>query len=346
MSLNTCLKDYFTLDGCSGATLGNSGFYLNRLLEGLEFKMLDYIADEQQSDFNCVWSDIQDRAIEMFGHDVRQELNKRFRLKGIKQSVNNERNIDTTTTTTASVQQRGFVLEQYTSGASLVDSNLQQFYVQTIALYGSTYTGDVAYTIYNLDTADVLKTGTIASVANTWVSVDIYEYYDCGRIFVSYDATNVDSVLQSTSDLENAVNTAGFGDGLMLNGATSAPGTPTTITKGNDAFGLTATWSVVCKWDNLVCQNIANFKMALAYCIGSEICNQRMYTSRLNEYTVFDRDTSAGLKQLYLTKYKGGILDDIKYDGLLTQSIEGINLNKHDGCIECNADINFTDALL
>lgn len=346
MSLNSCLKGYFTLDGCDGSAVGNSGFYLNRLLEGLEFKMLDFIADEQQSNFAGVWSDVQDRAIEMFGHDVRQELAKRYRLKSIAQSVDNQRNIDTSTTTTASAQLRGFILEQddiNDSTDTLSNSNMSQFYIQTIALYGSNYSGNVTYYIYDLDTGDTLKTGTIVSVANTWVSIDIYEYYDVKRVFVCYDATNVNSVSQSSVNLENALNCQYLG--VELNGATASTGTPTTVTEGNDMFGLTAVWNVACKWDNLICQNLDNFKMAFAYCLGIEICNQRMYTSRLNEFTIFDREQSAGLKQLYLVKYKGGILDDIEYQGLLTQSIQGVNINKHDACIECDADIMFAESL-
>lgn len=344
MSLNTCLKGYFTLDGCTSPTLGNSGFYLNRLLEGLEFKMLDYIANEQQSDFNGVWSDVQDRAIEMLSHDINQEFNKRYKLKTIRQSVDNERDIDTTSTTAGSAQQRGFILERNQSGDDYVNSNLTQFYVQTIALYGSNYNGAVTYTIYDLDTGNTLKTGSITSVANTWVNVDIYEYFDARRIFVSYDATNLNSVAMSSTDLENALNCESLG--VELNGATSDPSTPTVLTEGDDMFGMTAVWNLSCKWDNLVCQNKDNFKMAFAYLLGAEICNERMYTSRLNEYTIFDRDHSAGLKQLYMVKYKGGMLDDIEYDGFLEQSIKGINIDKHDACIECDSDVKFADALL
>jgi hypothetical protein len=354
--INACLKDYWKLEGCSGSTVGNSGYYLNRFLEGLNLEMLDFISSEQQSNFAGTYSDCQDRAIEIFKHDVRQELAKRYRLKSIKQSVDNERNIDTSTTTTASAQWRGFMLEQNTSTSKLTNSNLSQFYVQTIALYGSNYSGAVTYNIYNIDTGAVLSTGTITSVANQWNSVDIYEYFDAKRIFIAYDATNLNSVEQDIADLENAVQNPEFdgvdycfddyGYNVRMNGAVAENATPTTITKGNDAFGLSAVWNLTCTFDNLVCQNIDNFRNALAYCIGIEICNERQFTNRLNEYTVFDRDQSMELKKLYMVKYKGGFIDDIEYQGLLTQSIEGVNMDKHDACLECDADVNFTDALL
>ena len=128
------LKNYFALDGCTASTLGNSGYYLNRLIEGLEFKMLDYISNEQQQNFNGVWDDVQNRAIEMFKHDVRQEFNKRFRLKGLKQSVDNGKKIDVSITTAKAPQYRGFTLEMNQDDNTLVSSNLQQFYIQTISI--------------------------------------------------------------------------------------------------------------------------------------------------------------------------------------------------------------------
>lgn len=360
MSLNTCLKGYFTLEGCDTSTLGNSGYYLNRLLEGLEFKMLDQIANEQQSTFAGVWSDLQDRAIEMFSHDLNQQMNERFRLKGIKQSVDmGLDSLDDASAISGASKLRGFKLEQNSATDTLTDSNLAQFYIQTIKFYAGSTEDDITFNVWDLDRNRILGTYTKTSItANQWHTLDVYAHFDAKRIAVLYDATSRDTYSFDISKIRQAVQNPqvsdnfyfdefnDYGCGVDIRGYQSQGSATNQVELGNETYGVSAEWSLVCKWDNLVCQNKDHFKMALAYCLGVEICNQRLYTSRLNEFTIFDRETSAGLKQLYLTKYKGGILDEIQYDGLLPVAVRGMNIDKHDGCIECNSNMNFTDALL
>ena len=63
MSLTTCLTDYIGISGCTPTTVPDSGIYLDRFLQGIELKMIDQIATEQQSDWTGVWADVQQRAI-------------------------------------------------------------------------------------------------------------------------------------------------------------------------------------------------------------------------------------------------------------------------------------------
>jgi hypothetical protein len=357
MSLTTCLTDYIGISGCTPTTTPDSGIYLDRFLQGVELKMIDQIATEQQADWTGVWADVQSRAIKQFEADVRQAFNERYRIKSISQSVDIQKVIDTTSTTTASAQQRGFALQMNTSDGSYVGSNMSEIYIQDLYLY-SDYVGSVTLTIYDLDDGSTLKTKT-QTMASGWNTIRILESYPSRNIFVSYDATNINSVSQDITKLKTAVNFDQNNDdfglyydygviccGVQISGATSEPSTPTTLTKGNDVFGLSGTFGLVCKWDTLVCNNLKTFETAFAYCLGIELMNERLYSSRLNEFTMFDREQSAELKQLYLVKYRGGILDDITYDGLLTQSVLGVNMDKHDCCIECDSDLTFAEARL
>ena len=72
--------------------------------------MIDKLADEQQVDFNGVWDDVQERAVRRLKTDVNAEFKKRYKLKNITQSIDLERDIDTTSTTAAGAFYRGFTL--------------------------------------------------------------------------------------------------------------------------------------------------------------------------------------------------------------------------------------------
>ncbi len=102
----------------------------------------------------------------------------------------------------------------------------------------------------------------------------------------------------------------------------------------------------MCSFDALVCNNLSAFETAFWYLLGSELMYERQFTDRLNEYTAFDRNKAKELNQLFNAIYRGGEVDGIKFDGELNIAIGGINLNQYDHCLECNAPVKFSDAIL
>jgi hypothetical protein len=333
MSLN-CLKDHIGIQGCAGST-PPSGIYINQL-PGVDLKGIDKLADDQQVNFQGVWDDVQERAVRKFRNDVVAEFNKRFKLKTVMQSVDIQRKIDTSSTTSAATEYRGFVLELNREDENYVASNLQNIYLQTLYLYLPDAVNSTIK-VYDLDTETELKTSALTGTFG-WNTISVLVNYDYRRLYVCYDSTSVNSIEQDITLLKDAVLFNGsyktdFGN-IEIRGASSTIADKFNITYGNDTFGLTGIFSVVCTFDNLICNNISTFETALLYCLGTELMFEKMYSNRLNEYTLLNKEKAKEMMQHFYDEYKAE----------LQTAINGINLNLNDFCLECNAPIRHVDA--
>ena len=355
MSLD-CLKDYIGVQGCA-VTTPDSGVFINQL-PGIELEMIDSLADEQQVDFNGVWDDVQERAVRRLKTDVNAEFKKRYKLKNITESINMARIIDTTSTTVGAAQYRGVALTLNRSDENFAYSNLQTFYIPDISLY---FTSLNATTIKVFD----LRTGTelytkavVAPAATGWTTIQINETFTSRELFIAYDATNLDSVLQDLTKLKNAVNRSqggctyyccgGGNANAELRGATSnisALVTESDLTTGDNSFGLSVKWSVVCSFDTFVCQNKEPFLRSLWLLLGIELSRERRFTSRLNEFTAFDNNTAQELMKMFEIEYRGGVIDDIQYEGELFMAIDALNVHNSDYCIECNSEVRVLEMI-
>jgi hypothetical protein len=337
-----CLIDYIGLQDCYGST-SLSGMYINQL-PGVELKMIDYIADEEQINYVGVWDDVQKRAKERFRNDVIGEFSKRYRIKTIYSSIDLEKIVDLTTTTAANTQYRGFTIELNPENDDYVKTNLQVIYIQTLFLYLQA-PANTTIDFYDLDTNQLLLTKNVTGAAG-WNTINVFTSFDTKRLYVGYDATTINSVKKDISKINNLDfidneyiywDGCGCNNAYMFNGAQSSLIDPYTITQGIDSFGLSGIWSVKCQYDNIVCNNLEAFKSAWLYCLGAELMKERIYSSRLNEFTVFDRNRAKELLKLFEVMYRGGVVDEIRYDGELTNTIESINLSSVDCCLECIA---------
>lgn len=356
MSLN-CLKDHIGVQGCT-ATTPNSGIFVNQL-PGIELKMLDKIADEQQADFNGVWDDIQERAVRRLKSDTNTFFeNKSYKLKTAVQDFWMGHLIDAASQTATGTDYRGIQLELNEADDDFVPSNLQAIAIQSVDLY-FTSTDPTTIVVYDLDTGEQLFTQAVAAPASTgWTTINIYQVFTARRIFIAYDATSLASVLMDTTDMENAVLDESCGCnkvhysahylcddcGATLQGASATIAAPTTITEGDNAFGLAVRWRVECSFDRWICDNRELFTTALWYLLGAETTFERIYTDRLNGFTSFDKAKAQELNALYEAKYRGGTVNEIEHRGELPMVLEGINLNQSDCCLMCSADVMVVDA--
>jgi hypothetical protein len=342
-----CLIDYIGLQDCEGVT-SLSGMYINQL-PGVELKMLDKIADESQLNYLGVWDDIQKRAKERFRSDLIAEFGKRYRIKTIFNSVDMEKIVDTTVTTAADTQYRGFTIELNLEGQDYVKTNLQVIYVQTLFLYlpGA---GNTSIKFYDLDTGLLLLTKSVTG-AQGWNTVNVFTSFDTKRLFVGYDSTAINSVKKDISKIDNL----DFADGYAMywdncgcdsnyyfKGAYSDIASPTEVTTGIDSFGLSGLWSIRCQYDSIVCNNLEHFKSAWLYLLGAELMKERIYSSRVNEFTVFDRNKAKELLALFETQYKGGVIDGVNYQGELNVAVNALSLSQTDCCLDCVAAYTLT----
>jgi len=357
MSLD-CLKDWIGVQGCT-TTTPDSGIFINQL-PGVELEMMDSLADEQQVDFNGVYDDVQERAVRRLKTDINAEFKKRHRLKNITQSIDMGRLIDTTTTTALGLQYRGVTLTLNRQDENFAYSNLQTISVQDVSLY---FTGLAATTVkvFDLQTGTELYTKAVAApTAIGWQSITINQVFTSREIFIGYDATLLSSVEQDLVKLKNAVNRSqdgcnyycfSCGGGNMnveLRGALATIATTlveSDLTTGDNAFGFSVKWSVVCSFDSFVCNNKEAFTRAFWFLLGAELMWERQYTPRLNAFTVFGLDKAKELWKLFEITYRGGTIDEIDYEGELTMAIDAIDLNNSDYCLECNNEVRVMEMI-
>ncbi len=341
MSLN-CLIDHIGIEGC-GESTPVSDIYINRF-PGIELKALDKIATNDQVNFQGVWDDIQTRAVKRFRNEVIKMFKKRYKLKTITQSVDIERVIDTSSSTTKAAEYRGYTLELNRENDLYVASNLQSQYVQTLPLWLPAAV-NTTVKIYDLDTQTELFSVAVTGAAG-WNIIRVDDTFSARRLYVVYDSTLVDSVEQDISKLRQAV-LYGNDDNyclcyswsnlnLDIRGASSTIADKFNITYGNDTFGLSGVFSVLCSFDALICNNLSTFEMPLAYMECSEFCFERQFTSRLNEFTTFGAAKAKELREEY----------ELRWKDELETAIDGINLDLKDHCLECNEPLRYADAIL
>ncbi|KKN74671.1 hypothetical protein LCGC14_0388730 [marine sediment metagenome] len=358
MSLN-CLKDYIGVQGCT-ITTPDSGIFINQL-PGIELEMIDSLADEQQVDFNGVWDDVQERAVRRLKTDVNAEFKKRHLLKNVTQSIDMGRIIDTSVTTVAGAQYRGVALTLRRQDEEFAYSNLQTIQVQEVSLYFSS-TDATTIKVFDLQTGTELFTKAVVAPASIgFQTITIFQTFEAREIFIGYDATSLVSVELDLLKLKNAVNrtqngcnffSLSCGDGgnrnAELRGASATIATEITeedLTIGDNAFGFSVKWSIVCSFDTFVCNNKEPFTRALWLLLGIELSRERKFTNRLSEFTTFDNNKAGELMKLFEVEYRGGMIDDIEYEGELFMSIDAIDLNNQDYCLECYDEVRIMEVI-
>ncbi len=347
-----CFRDYIGLEGCS-TTTPESGLFINQL-PGIELKLFDKLADEQQVNFTGVYNDIQTRAIQRFKTDIRAEFKKRYQLKSITQSIDIGKAVGTTSTALAG-NYRGFTIELDRHDQRFAYSNLQAIRIPEVSLF-FTSTNAATIKIFDMDLGTELFSKAVAAPGSTgFTTILVNETFVARRLFVAYDATLLAGQELDIKNLRNATISSQNGcvyfdcggnrnAELRAGEATiSSTITESDITFGNDTFGLSGIWSVICDWETFVCNNRDSFKNAFWYLLGIETMSERLNSNRLNEFTAFDRNTALSLMKQFDIKYRGGTIDDIVEPGELSVVIDGIDVNLADYCIICNQEIIFEE---
>jgi len=348
-----CLIDYIGLKDCETDT-SPSGLFINQLA-GVELAMINSIADEDQADYLGVWADVQKRAALRFKNDVKALFAERYKLKQIYKSIDVGNIVDVNNVSSMSSEYKGFKVELNCSGSDYAPSNLQVFYVQTIKFYSLTAAVTEVY-IKDLDTNEYLYQNTSYNAIAGWNYIQINQTYTARRIFINVYADLIDLPTLDISTINNSLFyncndydycfDCGCGTVGKITGTVQDKNTEVFVDSPNNTFGVSAIFSIQCQFEPVVCNNLNVFANAWLYLLGSELMDERIYTSRLNEYTLFDKIKAKELKKIFEAKYKGGVVDEITYYGELNTTINSINLNLNDACLECNHLYQFREAIL
>lgn len=334
----TCLENFIGLKGC-GSEEPESGIYVNSL-PGISTLLASKIADNEQITWAGLWSDVQDRAIKKFTTSVIKafKTQKAQRIKSVAQMVDLGRGFSNANPLAAFAQYRGFTVEiTFPAGVTVnysLASSLQVIYFQEVSLY-STEVKTVTFKVFDLDTSEELDSFT-ESIVVGWNRIRLAKSYDAYRIFVGYDATDFISsstvipslAYASCQECGSCVYGYGECDSTVSGALTVDLSDPTEYTKGSDTYGLSAVFSIQCRYDWLICGNKDMFTVALQNLLGAELLSHLIYTTRINAFTQpTQKEAARELRDEYLAEFA---LE-------LAKAVDGIDISEDDCCVECEA---------
>lgn len=333
-----CLKDFIGIRGCSAIPAPISGRYINQLA-GIPLSSIDAVANDEQTTFVGVWNDVQNNSVLSFRTLIINAFrnHKKYRIKSIAEQIDFGRLIRPTVTTPAAPAWRGFTIE-LSFNSNFIKSSLQQIYVQTVSIYTKNVTANLQVRFFDLDSGKILFTKTVATTIAGWNEINVYERFNCNRIFIAYDATVIDGVeqqlLKSTVDACSTCIGKIYGDycSPYIYGATSADlANPTILGKAENTYGVTAIASVQCSYEWVVCSNKEHFSEAWMYSLATELMTERLFSDRLNRYTTVERKKAEELYTFYADKLEQAVLN----------AVDGLDISLSDCCLECNPQIKY-----
>jgi hypothetical protein len=329
-----CLTGYIGLRG-TGYDTPISGLYLNDL-PSITLAAIDKSSNSDSKTFFETFERVEKRAIMRLVSDISTAFSQQYRLKTVAQS-NDLGKIIGTATQAPAAELRGVSIEQRLA-SYYRQSSLSSVSIQTVSLYLTTTT-TTAIKIYNEETNELLDTFPVNGVAG-WNLIPINKRYDALRLFVCYDASNVTTTemriqQSSVTAFSSMVSWLwGLSGQALVRGAKSTNVNDARhLSYANDFHGLSMVFSLVCKWDNLICNNREAFAQALWYLMGAEMMVERLASDRFN-YITLDRDQA----NANMTHFIG------QYNALLTNCIKGIELDTSDTCIICNAPVQIAES--
>ncbi|HET6255865.1 MAG TPA: hypothetical protein VFE32_17440 [Puia sp.] len=340
-----CFIDYIGLRGAISGILPDSGLYVNDL-PGINLKSIDKVADSDQLTYQQVWNTIQKRAMKKFQMAIYSTLNHRYRLKTVIQSVDLLRQIDPVYYDPAP-QWRGFSIElTFKNMQRIVASPFQSTIIQEVSLYlNGVPTNDVTVNIFDLNTGTILDTFLIKAATATvgWNRIKIGKRYTAFRLFVAYDATEVQgtnlyippTVEWECSSCVNWIYGFVFCNAYIRGAQTIVQEDFTDLAFGMQSYGLTGVFSVGCTYDALAWNNRYILGDALQYLLGAEIMIERLASDRINRYTTIDRDQAEANQEYF----------ESQSTEMLKQALDGIDIRTSDCCIECNAPVTYREMI-
>jgi len=321
----SCLENYFTLRNV-GTTTPKSGRYLNELA-GISTDQLDLIKETDESiSLEQAWDDIERRAVRRFESQLFTWGSKYFRNDSYMENVVTGQ-YDNNTSVPAGTSLRGWKF-----GDFLTTHKNMSLVIQSADLFNNT-SSDVTSSIfvYNSSNGKLLDTISATFTANKITTVHLNKEYPLWKypdLFVCYDDSAVTSLKSGNLGIGAVTNSA---QGAISNSATVLEANIGGV--GTTGQGLILTYSIQCSWDNYVCQRVKIFEEPFLYLLGAEFCNERIFSDRINQYTLLSVEDALRLKDFFNDTYKELIDSTLKS--------MPIDFGAVDACFMCDREINY-----
>lgn len=340
-----CLQNYIGIQ-YTGAPTPDSGLYVNQL-PGVSLKAIDFTANEDKINFIGVWNDCQTRSLKKLTTAIVNYFSKRYRVRTVHESIqlpNAYLGSDAISNSTPKgANYRGFTYDLGYSASPMAKIHIEelQIYVQASDLPITNIPVSI-YQVIDNKNANLLDDSIVfTNIVAGWNTVKVSKNYNAWKIFVGYDATNVNSIwmpLNRAYDMFNQQSLIQWPINspcqAWLFGA-SSDNPYNNLIEMNNTYGLSGLISTRCDFDSIVCARKKDFETALLYSLGSELLIERLYSDRLNRYTTIDYKKAEKLQQ-YLQEQS---------DKELYTIIDGIDLVSWDCCLNCDAQVQLVHNL-
>ena len=338
----TCLQDYIGLRGC-GAAVPPSGLYVNDL-PGISLKQLVNLTNEEETTYVQLWDVIQKRAMNRFSLDVREAMGKYYKLNSLMQGVNlGKQGIDGTGQAVSDIFTRaGFIIQlNESANYEYVPSPLASIHIQELWFYGFEGTTH-NFQIWDAYSTEQLKLITHTNLFDGWNKIEInqtfhnnYQQNSWALAVLVLPALGVNSQKYlynfSASTNFNVTSCCNVKISGFLTGTEAGQYNWFQNTTSN-TYGLSGTFSIVCSWDAVICQNKTLFSRAFWYLCGIELLTEQLYSTKLNLFTTTNLQRAKELREEY----------QVEYAKSLEQVAGGFKLNC-DCCIDCAGQVQLRE---
>lgn len=318
----SCLSNYIGIQNVAGYQWPESGIYVNGL-PGITTDILEDVSNENDYTIQRAWEDIRDRAIRRLESDINNWAPKNF-MNYSHLSNNITGQFDDLEEIATSNNYNGWFLDMTSYSKNL---NVQ---FNSVDIYTRNSGQDYIY-IFNGSTGTQLEKINFEFTAgkiNTVYLAKEYPVWKYPHLFVAYDANNIQAIVAQDEFL---------GDWDYISKKQVSTGTlpKRTNLSGADDTGMVLNYNLLCSIDNFVCHRRELFKDAYWYLLGTEFCNERLFSDRINRYTLLNRDEATQMRDQFDAEYK------MKIEGVL----RGIKMRDNDECFVCNRLVNFRTVL-
>jgi hypothetical protein len=305
----SCLIDYI---GLRSVTDGVSGRTVNEL-PGIITEQIDQSRATELYNTETAWNEIQDRAIRKFEKQLNTWAVKYYdNYSYMDSEVTGQ--IDTNTDIASLDVLQGWMFDSFAS-----QWKNMKLILQFAEVYARQAVSSKIY-VYNATTGDKLsETSHDFTIGlNRIMLRKEYPFWKYPKLFIGYDASEVQSKQFSDLTFSDSINVA------KKQVSKSAAVVDANLTAAAPV-GMALSFSVECSLDNYVCQRIALFEEPFMYMLGIEFCNEIIFSNRLNRYTLLDREEAEKLRD-YLKEEQ-----ESQLKGVLT----GLRMRNNDYCFNC-----------